>query len=107
MFEAGGAFALLAFIQAGPYLRAGQIEIIQLPLNTSSSKTFGTIFWNSFSKCQAAFAHANRGSAGLSGTYSPLRACAKQLCLVAVCFSAACESFGRRRQKLPHYDTKA
>jgi hypothetical protein len=45
--------------------------------------------WNSFSKCQVTFAHANIDHAGLSGTCSPIRACAKQLCLAAVCFSVA------------------
>jgi hypothetical protein len=63
--------------------------------------------WTSSFKGRVAFAHANRDSAGLSGTYSPIRACAKLLCLAAVCFSVACEPLGRRRQKLSHYDTKA
>jgi hypothetical protein len=42
---------------------------------------------HSLSKCQVTPAHANRDSAGLSGTCSPIRAgvCVKQLYLVVVC----------------------
>jgi hypothetical protein len=62
---------------------------------------------HSLSKCQVTPAHANRDSAGLSGTCSPIRAgvCVKQLYLVVVCKHR--DAFGRRRQREPHYPTPA
>jgi hypothetical protein len=85
-------------------------EVIVSLVYTSPLLTHVCVEQNSPLGCQVTPAHANRGSAGLSGTDSPIRRrCAKQLYLVAVCKHR--DAFGRRRRRRqriePHYSTPA
>jgi hypothetical protein len=61
----GGWFPFEAAARGGRVYGFGAIAIF-FGSHLLQQKTFGTIFWSSFSKCQAALAHANRDSAGLS-----------------------------------------